>query len=144
MLLVLRFALWLSITLTLTESVWALPVFARRYETSCTTCHVVIPKLSPFGIAFRNNGYRIPTNDARLIKFPDVPLGAPAWKQLWPKAVWPGAIPGIPPIAVRVMTDLNIRPTAPININFDFPQGLTAYFAGPAGDSFSFFGNVFL
>ena len=141
---VFRIILWIATILTLTDTGWALPIFARRFETSCMTCHVVIPKLNAFGIAFRNNGYKIPINDARLIKTPDVALGAPAWKQLWPKAVWPGAIPGIPPIAIRVLTDVNIRPSAPVNVNFDFPNGLAAYFAGPAGDSFSFFGNVFL
>jgi hypothetical protein len=123
---------------------WALPIFARRYETSCTTCHVVIPKLNPFGVAFRNNGYRIPVNDAGFVKTSDVALGAPGWKQLWPKAVWPGAIPGAPPIAVRVAADVNVRPSAPINLNFDFPNGINAYFAGPAGDTFSFFGNIFI
>jgi hypothetical protein len=122
----------------------ALPVFARRYETSCTTCHVVPPKLNAFGIAFRNNGYRIPHNEERLVKSADIALGAPAWKTLWPKAVWPGSISGMPPIAIRVATDVNVRPSAPININFDFPSGLTGYFAGAAGDSFSYFGSVFL
>ena len=141
---VFRIVLWIATILTFTDTGWALPIFARRFETSCTTCHVIIPKLNAFGIAFRNNGYKIPINDARLIKTPDVALGAPAWKQLWPKAVWPGAIPGIPPIAIRVLTDVNIRPSAPVNMNFDFPNGLAAYFAGPAGDSFSFFGSVFL
>ena len=139
-----RTLLWIGILLSLSDAGWALPIFARRFETSCSTCHAVIPKLNAFGIAFRNNGYKIPLNDAKLIKVPDVALGAPAWKQLWPKAVWPGAIPGIPPIAIRVTTDLNIRPAAPINVNFDFPNGIAAYAAGPAGDSFSFFGNVFL
>ena len=141
---VFRIVLWIATILTLTDTGWALPIFARRFETSCTTCHVIIPKLNAFGIAFRNNGFRIPIDDAKLIKTPDVALGAPAWKQLWPKAVWPGAIPGIPPIAIRVLTDVNIRPSAPVNMNFDFPNGLAAYFAGPAGDSFSFFGSVFL
>jgi len=127
------------------EPVSALPIFARRYETSCTTCHVFPPKLNPVGIAFRNNGYRIPLNEEeRLVKFPDSVLGAPAWKQLWPKAVWPGAIPGMPPVAIRVASDINIRPTTPVNVNFDFPNGLTGYFAGSAGDTFSYFGNVFL
>jgi len=139
-----RILFWVTTILTLTDTGWALPIFARRYETSCTTCHVIIPKLNAFGIAFRNNGFKIPVNDARLIKMPDVALGAPAWKQLWPKAVWPGAIPGIPPIAIRVLTDVNIRPSAPVNVNFDFPNGIAAYAAGSAGDSFSFFGNVFL
>jgi hypothetical protein len=141
---VFRICLWMTAILALADTAWALPIFARRFETSCVTCHVVIPKLNAFGIAFRNNGYKIPINDAMLIKTPDIALGAPAWKQLWPKAVWPGAIPGIPPIAIRVLTDLNIRPSAAVNVNFDFPNGLAAYFAGPAGDSFSFFGNVFL
>jgi hypothetical protein len=126
------------------ECAWALPIFARRYETSCTTCHIMPPKLNAFGIAFRNNGYRIPLNEEKLIKFPDVSLGAPAWKQLWPKAVWPGAIPGMPPVAIRVASDVNFRPTTPVNVNFNFPQGLTGYFAGAAGDSFSYFGSVFL
>ena len=102
------------------------------------------PKLNPFGIAFRNNGFRIPLNEEKLLKTPDVALGAPAWKQLWPKAVWPGAIPGMPPVAIRVASDVNIRPTTPVNVNFDFPNGLTGYFAGAAGDSFSYFGSVFL
>jgi hypothetical protein len=122
----------------------ALPIFARRYETSCMTCHVAPPKLNAFGIAFRNNGYRIPLNEEKFVKMPDVALGAPAWKKLWPKAVWPGSIPGAPPVAIRVMTDLNIRPTAPIHLNFDFPDGIGGYFAGAAGDTFSYFGEIFL
>ena len=127
-----------------TEPLSALPIFARRYQTSCTTCHVLPPKLNAFGIAFRNNGYRIPLNEEKFVKTPDVALGAPAWKQLWPKAVWPSSIPGMPPVAIRVASDINIRPTTPVNVNFDFPNGITGYFAGPAGDSFSYFGSVFL
>jgi hypothetical protein len=71
-------------------------------------------------------------------------LGAPAWKKLWPKAVWPGAIPGMPPVALRVTTDVNLRPSTPVNVNFDFPNGITGYFAGAAGDTFSYFGSIFL
>ena len=122
----------------------ALPVFARRYETSCTTCHAIIPKLNPFGIAFRNNGYRVPLADEKLLKSQDVTLGAPAWKQLWPKAVWPGKIPSVPPIAFRAAADVNIRPSQPVNVNFDFPNFLSIYFAGPAGESVSFFGSLFM
>lgn len=132
------------VLLLVSEAAEALPIFARRYETSCTTCHVLPPKLNAFGIAFRNNGYRIPLNEERLIKSGDVALGAPAWKQLWPKAVWPGAIPGMPPVAVRVTSDVDVRPSTPVNVNFDFPNGITGYFAGAAGDSFSYFGSVFL
>jgi hypothetical protein len=141
---VLKLIFWSTLLALLTEPAWSLPIFARRYETSCTTCHVVIPKLNAFGIAFRNNGYRIPLDDEALVKTKDVPLGADEWKKLWPKAVWPGAIPGIPPVAVRVITDVNFRPSTPVNVNFDFPNGINGYFAGSAGESFSFFGSVFL
>lgn len=107
-------------------------------------CHAIIPKLNPFGIAFRNNGYRIPLADEKLLKSQDVSLGAPAWKQLWPKAVWPGKIPSVPPIAFRAATDVSIRPSQPVNVNFNFPNFLALYLAGPAGDTVSFFGSVFL
>ena len=43
----------------------ALPVFARRYKTACTTCHTLPPQLNPFGLAFRANGYRLPAGEAR-------------------------------------------------------------------------------
>jgi hypothetical protein len=140
----LRFVVSCILLFAVTEPASALPIFARRYETSCTTCHVVPPKLNAFGIAFRNNGYRIPLNEDKFIKAPDVALGAPAWKKLWPKAVWPGSISGIPPIAIRVITDVDITPTAPVHVNFDFPNGIGGYFAGAAGDTFSYFGEVFL
>ena len=139
-----RFLVSSLLLLAAVEPLSALPIFARRYETSCLKCQVIPPKLNAFGIAFRNNAYRIPLNEEKFIKSPDVALGAPAWKKLWPKAVWPGAIPGMPPIAIRVMADVNIRPSAPVNVNFDFPQGISGYFAGTAGDSFSYFGNIFL
>ena len=141
---VLRFVVSCILLFAVAERAAALPIFARRYETSCTSCHVVPPKLNAFGIAFRNNGYRIPLNEEKFIKSPDVALGAPAWKKLWPKAVWPGSISSVPPLAIRVITDVNVRPSAPVNVNFDFPNGIIGYFAGAAGDSFSYFGNVFL
>jgi hypothetical protein len=79
----------------------AIPAFARKYETSCATCHVAIPALTPFGEAFRANGYRFPEGqDAAMTKSPPIPMGAEGYKKLWPDALWPGQIPGMPPIAV--------------------------------------------
>ena len=104
----------------------------------------MVAKLNPFGIAFRNNGYRIPRSDEKLVKTQDLSLGAPAWKQMWPKAVWPGAIPNELPFAVRAMGDVSVRPSQSVNTNFEFPSGLGRYAAGPAGDTISFFGNLFI
>src|SRR5512143_424937 len=75
----------------------AIPAFARKYGTSCQTCHVVYPKLTPFGEAFRRNGYRFPGVDSDYVKQPPVVLGQEAYKQLFPDSVWPGILPAYVP-----------------------------------------------
>lgn len=83
------------------RNAYAIPAFARKYQTSCQTCHVAAPALTPFGEAFRQNGYRFPGgNDAAMTKVPPVSMGAEGYKKLWPHAVWPAEIPGMPPIAI--------------------------------------------
>ena len=57
----------------------AIPAFARRYQTACTACHVQPPRLNSFGLAFRANGYRIPSGE-RSRQDKDVQLGAPEWE----------------------------------------------------------------
>ena len=37
----------------------AMPIFAQRYNLTCTACHSVLPELNAFGNEFRNRGYRI-------------------------------------------------------------------------------------
>src|SRR5690348_1852091 len=56
----------------------AIPAFARKYNTSCTTCHTDFPKLNDFGKAFKDAGFKFPTDDDSFIKVPPVMLGAPA------------------------------------------------------------------
>lgn len=38
----------------------ALPLFARKYNTTCFTCHVSPPLLNDFGERFRSNGFELP------------------------------------------------------------------------------------
>ena len=71
------------------------------YGTSCSTCHIDFPKLNDFGKAFKDAGFKFPKDDESMLKIPPVMLGAPANAELWPKAIWPGTIPGIPPIGLR-------------------------------------------
>ncbi|HET9992610.1 MAG TPA: hypothetical protein VFQ65_28950, partial [Kofleriaceae bacterium] len=78
----------------------AIPAFARKYGTSCTTCHTVYPKLNPFGEAFRRNGFRFPGTDSDVVKQATVPLGADAYKKMFPDAVWPGTLPGSVPLSI--------------------------------------------
>jgi hypothetical protein len=82
----------------------AIPAFARMYQTSCSTCHVNFPELNDFGKAFKDAGFKFPTDDETFLKVPPVMLGAPAQKEQFPHTIWPGSIPGIPPIGLRMTT----------------------------------------
>jgi hypothetical protein len=81
---------------------YAIPAFSRLYGTSCSTCHLDFPKLNDFGKAFKDAGFKFPTDDESMLKVPPVLLGAPANKELWPHTIWPGTIPGMPPIGLRM------------------------------------------
>src|ERR1700674_5607729 len=58
----------LAVTAALAAPAHAIPSFARKYGTSCTTCHTVYPKLTPFGEAYRRNGFRFPGVDSDYVK----------------------------------------------------------------------------
>ena len=42
---------------------YAIPPFSRKYQTSCSTCHLDFPKLNDFGKAFKDAGFKFPTDD---------------------------------------------------------------------------------
>jgi hypothetical protein len=125
-----------------TNPVSAVPSFARKYRTSCITCHVAPPKLNAFGHAFKNLGYRMPGNDEDLVKQPKVPLGSPAWKQVWPGGVWPADIPGGTFIAANVESNFIVNPSADVSNEFDGIDEIGLLLGGTIGESFSFFGDV--
>ena len=41
------------------SAVRAIPAFARKYGMPCSSCHQAWPMLSPFGQAFKDNGYQL-------------------------------------------------------------------------------------
>src|SRR5438874_4077542 len=116
------------------HQIYAIPAFSRQYGTSCSTCHVNFPKLNDFGKAFKDAGFKFPKDDDTFIKVPPVLLGAPAQKDIWPHTIWPGTIPGLPPIGLRYNTffqvvsknrnafkaQLPVDPTAPFIPRTDF------------------------
>jgi len=96
-------ALTASVVLFGASRATATPAFARRYETSCQTCHTVYPALTPFGDAFRRNGYRFPAGEDEDRSMDEwVALGQEPHKDLFPNEVWPGTLPGKVPISVVV------------------------------------------
>ena len=116
----------LALTLLLPNTIQAIPAFARQYGTSCSTCHIDFPKLNDFGKAFKDAGFKFPADDANMLKIPPVMLGAPANAEVWPKAIWPGTIPGIPPIGLRYNNYLQFTSGSPNKFNSLVPPGTIA------------------
>ncbi len=118
-----------------------IPAFARKYRTSCSTCHVAAPKLNVLGEAFRLNGYRFPENNALLRRDAPVPLGADEWKDLWPRSIWPGDISGYLPLALRVQNDVQVtrNPSGGHSWSYRFPHELYILAASTLGESFGVF-----
>jgi hypothetical protein len=128
-----------------------IPAFARKYGTSCLTCHVIYPKLNPFGEAFRRNGYRFPGVDSDYVKQDTVSLGQEAYKRMFPKAVWPSAIPSSVPLAVGFNGQAVWHPDskaggaqadngANVNLNDTVEEG-HLWAGGSFDDTITFFGE---
>ena len=123
----------------------AVPIFSRKYKTSCSTCHYAFPQLNAFGKAFQNNGWRYPGGDANARKEEPTSLGSEAYKQVWPDAIWPSDIPGFSPFAVQAAGSIEMplnQPDSVAKSNLNFPQHVQVFYAGTLGETFSFFGEV--
>jgi hypothetical protein len=118
----------------------AIPAFARKYKTSCATCHEAFPRLSGVGEAFRLNGYKFADDDL-YIKDEPVELGDEAYKKIWPKSIWPTDIPGLPPLAIVFKSVYRVRTggIGPSRSSFLFPQEAKLLGAGAMGEHMSFF-----
>ncbi len=126
----------------------AIPAFARKYETSCQTCHIAYPKLNPFGEAFRLRGYHLPDETEDLIKEVPVSLGAPSYKKVWPQTVWPSDMAGTVPVSLGMtLTSYTQRVSEEdeketIKNDFRFPEEFEIFSGGTLGESLSFFGEI--
>jgi hypothetical protein len=122
----------------------AIPAFARKYQTSCQTCHSNPPELNDFGEAFKKNGFKFPKDDETFVKEPPVLLGAEAQRENFPKVIYPGEIPGTIPISFRFLgfgSYNNRRPlSAGVVPRTDLftPDTFTVIAAGSFGQRLSF------
>lgn len=95
------------------RSAGAIPTFARKYSTSCQTCHTAYPALNPFGEAFRRNGYRFPSQnesvDSDAAKEAVVELGQEEYQALFPQSVWPAKITASVPLSLMFTGNLGYR-----------------------------------
>ena len=129
--------------LFVSEEALAIPSFARKYRTSCTTSHIAVPKRNAFGEAFRRNGFVLPRGDAQLTKEEPVSLGAEGWKEVFPDAIWPGVIPANFPLAAYVHTRAIYDPLKPAGqrFGFDMPHELELLFGTAFGNDVGVFGE---
>lgn len=87
----------------------AISPFTRRYHLGCGTCHAGGPsRLSPFGDAFRDNGYLLPADEA-FARDPPMALGAPARAMLFPNTIWPGELPATAPLGAQATFGLAMQ-----------------------------------
>lgn len=48
-----------AVCLAVSQTAYAIPAFARKYNLPCSACHEAWPKLNNFGQVFRDNGYQL-------------------------------------------------------------------------------------
>jgi hypothetical protein len=126
----------------------AIPYFARKYETACSTCHNNFPELNDFGEVYKKNGFKFPKDEETYVKQPPVLLGAPAQKQVFPKVIYPGELPGTIPVSFRYSGFLTYNSKQPKALaetqgfvprtDLFVPNTFTFIGAGTFGDPFSF------
>ncbi len=89
----------------------AVPVYSRKYATSCGTCHTIYPKLTHFGEAFRRAGYRFPgVYDTDYVKQDLIPMGQDAARKDFPNSTWPSFMTNVPLLSVGVSSRVTLHP----------------------------------
>ncbi len=131
------------VSVFLPKSAQGIPAFARKYQTSCVTCHVGFPKLTPFGEAFRINGFRWIRNEEEMTKEEPVKLGSDAYKRVFPNSVWPSEMPGTSPVSFRAKTGFKFNPEDEITSTFMLPT-LQIMTGGTFDENISFFAGAHL
>lgn len=128
----------------------AIPVFARKYKTSCLTCHAPVPiKLNNFGEAFKNNAFRMPADDEALTKIEMQELGAEATREQWWQDIYPGLLPTELPISFQTYLDARWDPHKESagtrnarDVFWDVPHEFELMTAGTLGKHISFWSNI--
>ncbi len=123
----------------------AIPAFARKYNTSCSTCHYAFPMLNAFGKAFKENGYRFPGGqDPDMVKEQPISLGAEAYKKVWPAAIWPSDMAGTVPLSIRPVGQIHYDNSVQDKKTsyFQVPSSISLLFAGTFNTKLSYFGAL--
>jgi hypothetical protein len=83
----------------------------------------------------------MPDNEL-LLRYDDpIPLGNDAWKDEWPRAIWPGEVPGQVPLAFRIQSDVRFTndESAATNFTYRFPNEVYLLAGSTLGDGIAAF-----
>jgi len=123
----------------------AVPTYARRYDTSCVTCHIAFPRLNSFGEAFRRAGYRFPDDNLDFVAEEPLVLGHEAYTNVFPEAVWPSDMPFVPPVSLVTQAGVSVRrnaDTGDLQLSLsELEAAGELYVATGFGDDLSVFGR---
>lgn len=72
-----------TLVVLLPQGAEAMPMFARKYATACSTCHLAWPMLNATGRSFKENGYRF----ARTEEEGQIISDALRWEKQFPAGV---------------------------------------------------------
>jgi len=138
------------VLVVMTQDAEAVPAFARKYQTTCVTCHESFPRSNAVGEAFRMNGYRF-IDDELYIKREPMELGDEAHKRLWPESIWPTIMPQYPPLSITTLwiAEINTDPgrdplTRDRESTFTFilPHEIELCYADTFGEHMSLYGDI--
>ncbi|MCX6177824.1 MAG: hypothetical protein NT163_00325 [Chlorobiales bacterium] len=134
-----------SLILLSAKESFALPVFARKYHTACSTCHIAFPARNGFGEAFRNNGYRFPNDtDEEMVKEEPIKLGQEAYKDVFPNAIWPSDLPNMPSLGFLAKSGATLQKN-PMNGKYrdvKYNAEVDMFFAGTITKQLSYIGDL--
>mgnify|MGYP006273176531 CR=1 FL=1 len=142
-----------AVPLVMPSSASAVPAFARKYGTSCYTCHSGFPNRNAFGEAFKNNGYRWPGGeDEDKAKQEQVKIGSDGWKKSFPDSPWPADLPGYAPVAIWITGPLmnysedvhkaDGTLVTPQTLNWNGPVDARILFGGTVGENLGIVGSL--
>ncbi len=136
-----------SLVVLMSQESYAVPAFARKYHTACSTCHIAFPARNGFGEAFRNNGYRFPNEtDDEMVKEEPIKLGQDAYKEIFPNAIWPSDLPNMPSLGFLGSTTISQakdRRTGKFQ-DVVIDEEIGVFFAGTITHQISYFGDFAL
>ena len=94
------FFILITVILMIPSRTEAMPVFARKYNMSCSTCHAAYPKLNEFGEQFADDNMRLPNWKDKTVPTGDDML----------------ALPDSVPLALRMQAFMQVREAKVIDI----------------------------